>query len=156
LTYTFTADKARTLVANFKIQNYVIAASAAPTAGGSVTGGASYDYGTSVSLVATPATGYDFVNWTEGGTEVSTALTYTFTADKARTLVANFKIQSYAIAASATTGGRVTGGATYDHGASVSLVATANTGYDFVLGQCLDAKSANALNCGKFAFLIAN
>jgi hypothetical protein len=33
---------------------------------------------------------YDFVNWTEGGTEVSTDPTYAFTSTGDRTLVANF------------------------------------------------------------------
>lgn len=46
--------------------------------------------GTDATLIATPSSGYHFVNWTEGGTEVSTNPTYTFTVSGARILVANF------------------------------------------------------------------
>ncbi len=40
--------------------------------------------------MATPGTGYNFRNWTENGTNVSTSANYTFTASTNRTLVANF------------------------------------------------------------------
>jgi len=54
--------------------------------------------GTSVTVTATPADGYYFVNWTEGGEVVSTALAYTYTATADRTLVANFAaVSSYEI-----------------------------------------------------------
>ena len=57
-----------------------------------VNGGASADVdaGTTVTCVATPATGYEFVNWTKGGVEVATTATYTPTIDAATDLVANF------------------------------------------------------------------
>ena len=72
---------------------YEIAASA--TEGGTVTGAGTYDHGTSVTLTATPNEGYNFVNWTEDGTEVSTDAEYTFTVTGARTLVANFEEAPY-------------------------------------------------------------
>lgn len=57
-----------------------------------VNGGASADVdaGTTVTCVATPATGYEFVNWTKNGVEVATTATYTPTIDAATDLVANF------------------------------------------------------------------
>ncbi|RJP35091.1 MAG: hypothetical protein C4536_01435, partial [Actinobacteria bacterium] len=50
---------------------------------------------------ATPnvAGGYHFTGWTEGGTEVSTSLIYSFTATADRTLVAHFAINTYTITA---------------------------------------------------------
>lgn len=48
------------------------------------------DEGTQVICVAVPASGYEFVNWTNGGVEVSTELTYTPTISAATDLVANF------------------------------------------------------------------
>ena len=48
------------------------------------------DEGTQVICVAVPASGYEFVNWTKGGVEVSTELTYTPTISAATDLVANF------------------------------------------------------------------
>ena len=58
---------------------------------GTVTGGGVVEEGTSVTLTATPDAGYQFVNWTVGGAEVSTANPYTFTAEEDVTVVANFK-----------------------------------------------------------------
>lgn len=57
-----------------------------------VNGGASADVdaGTVVTCVATPTAGYEFVNWTKGGVEVSTSATYSPTIEAATDLVANF------------------------------------------------------------------
>ena len=93
-TYTFTANKNRTLVAEFKINTYTISASANPANGGTVSGGGDYNHGQSVTLKATPAEGYTFVGWKEGNSTVSSSATYTFTANKDRTLVADFEIIS--------------------------------------------------------------
>lgn len=50
-----------------------------------------YDPGQVATVAATPASGYSFVNWTEGSTVVSTRFTYTFTLTTSRALVANFR-----------------------------------------------------------------
>jgi hypothetical protein len=63
---------------------------AASGTNGTVTGTGITAEGTSATLTATPSSGYHFVNWTEGGSEVSTNPIYTFTVSGARTLVANF------------------------------------------------------------------
>ena len=47
--------------------------------------------GSEVTLVATPQNGYEFVNWTKGGAEVSTEATYTFAATETASFVANFE-----------------------------------------------------------------
>ena len=88
-TYTFTAQTNRTLVAEFAPAN-VISASATPGAGGSVAGTGAYLVGATVSLSATPAAHYAFLDWTESGGVVSTSPTYTFPATADRTLEANF------------------------------------------------------------------
>ncbi len=131
--YTFTATANRTLVANFEIQSYNISASANPSNGGSVSGDGYYDYGQTANLTASSTTGYDFINWTENGTVVSTSANYTFTVSGNRTLVANFEIQSYNISASAnpSNGGSVNGYGNYDYGQTANLSASSSTGYDF-------------------------
>ena len=132
--YSFVATADRTLVTNFQIQSFAIAASADPTVGGTVSGDGTYDYGTSCTLAATPNTGYDFVNWTENGSPVSTEANYTFTVTGERSLVAHFQLKTYTVAATAnpTEGGTVSGSGTYTHGQSCTVTATPNTGYDFV------------------------
>jgi kumamolisin len=69
---------------------YLISASASPANGGQVSGDGVYNSGTTATLIATPATGFVFVNWAEGGNSVSDSATYQFTVAAARTLVAKF------------------------------------------------------------------
>ncbi|MCL2041998.1 MAG: Ig-like domain-containing protein, partial [Bacteroidales bacterium] len=88
--FTFTIDKDTVLIANFEKIPYSVTVSADPPTGGAVSGGGTYDCGTSVTVAATPNTGFAFVNWTKAGTEVSTNATYNFTATENIDLVANF------------------------------------------------------------------
>ena len=69
---------------------YTITTSASPAAGGTTSGGGSYARDTTVTVTATPNSGYSFVSWMENGTVVSTSAGYTFTAVGNRNLVANF------------------------------------------------------------------
>jgi hypothetical protein len=96
--YTFNIVANRTLVANFALNTYNIDVSAYPTQGGNATGGGNNVlHGSTVTLSATPNTHFDFVNWTEDGMQVSTDLSFKFTATKSRTLVANFQLKSYSV-----------------------------------------------------------
>ena len=116
--------------------NYSLALSANPAAGGTVTGGGSYASGTSVTAVANANSGYEFVNWTENGSHVSSSTSYSFTIAANRTLVANFRQQtqnvSLALSANPAAGGTVSGGGSFAPGTSVTAVANANSGYEFV------------------------
>ena len=58
---------------------------------GTVEGAGQYEEGTQATLTATAAEGYEFVNWTVDGTEVSTENPYTFTVTADVVLVANFQ-----------------------------------------------------------------
>ena len=131
--YTFTVSEAGSYVAHFSLNSYNVTATANPTAGGTVSGAGEYNHGASCTLTATANTGYTFTNWTENGSVVSSNANYTFTVEGARTLVANFTLNSYTITATAnpTTGGTVSGAGEFNHGASCTLTATANTGYTF-------------------------
>ena len=136
-------DGNRTVQAVFTPKTYSISANAAyrvnesgdfttGTTGGTVSRGGTYTHGDSVSLKATPATGYSFVGWYEGANQVSTAETYTFTATSARTLVGRFQRNWYTITFSAGTGGTVSPtSARVQYGGSAESTATANTGYTF-------------------------
>ena len=133
-TYTFQVTEAASYVAHFQLNSYAIGASANPTDGGTVTGAGTYNHFENCTLTATPATGYHFVNWTEGTTIVSTNASYNFQVTGARTLVANFEINGYTITAMAnpTAGGTVTGAGSYNHFETCTLTATPNAGYYFV------------------------
>ena len=110
------------LVADF-VEAFDISVSADPTEGGTVSGGGPYEDGVSATVEATPNSGWNFVNWTEGSTIVSTDLSYTFTVTSARSLVANFTRITHQISLSAepAEGGSVSGDGVYDEGASATV-----------------------------------
>jgi uncharacterized repeat protein (TIGR02543 family) len=119
-------------LAHRKLVSRTITVTANPTAGGLISGGGTYYQGDTCTLIATPASGYAFTNWTSGSTVVSTNATYRFSVSSDRTLTANF-VRRYTITASAnpTAGGTVTGGGTFNNGSSCTLRATPAAGYVF-------------------------
>ena len=131
-TYDAVGNRLTKTVAGVYTQ-YTISASANPSNGGTVSGGGTYNHGSTCTLTATANTGYNFMNWTKDGTVVSTNATYSFTVTSSGTYVANFGQNTYTILASAnpSNGGSVSGGGTYNYGANCTLTATANTGYNF-------------------------
>ncbi len=56
---------------------------------GTVTGGGTYNYGTSVTIKATPKTGYHFVQWSDGNTTASRSITATANASYQATFAVN-------------------------------------------------------------------
>ena len=138
--FTFDAASDRDLVANFTVMgtSRSISVSAAPVAGGSVTGGGTVADGSNFTVTATANAGYTFTNWTQSGTVVSSSASYSFVATTNRARVANFTSTgggggSFTIAASASplAGGSVTGGGSYASGSNVTLHAVNNAGYQF-------------------------
>gem|GEM_PF-848196 len=141
---TITMNGSYSITANFEVippiqYNLTISSSA----GGSVTtpgeGTFTYGAGTVVNLVAIPASGYAFVNWTGnvGTTANVNAASTTITMNSNYSITANFEeIPEYELTISSTAGGSVTtpgeGTFTYDAGTVVSLAATSASSYAFV------------------------
>lgn len=149
--YQFTLTGNRTLVANYTVipaSQLALVLSSNPVIGGSTSGSGSYSSGTSVTAVASPNSGYSFINWTENGNPVSTSASYTFAITTNRTLVANFALITYTLTTNAVNGtvAKNPNAATYNSGAVVQLTATANPGYTFT-GWSGDATgNTNPLN----------
>ena len=124
------------MVANFTIgSTYIITTSSSPSNGGTTSGGGTYNYGQQCCVDATPNTGWDFVNWTESGTEVSTNSHYCFTVTGNRNLVANFTpepLYTITTSSSPSNGGTTSGGGTYNYGEQCCVLAIPNTGWCFV------------------------
>jgi len=133
--YEFTLDGNKILTANFAPIQYTVSLSSNPALGGTTNGSGSYNFGASVTVTATANLGYEFVNWTENGNEVSTNSNYQFTLEGNTTLVANFNVlpSAYLVTLSSNpiAGGTTNGGGTYDEGSLVTVTATANLGYEF-------------------------
>ena len=118
------------------IPQYTITANASPTNGGTVSGGGTYNQGATCTLTATPASGYEFLYWKKGNTQVSTNATYSFTVTENATYTAYFQQAAptqYTITVNANNNawGTVSGGGTYNSGATCTLHATPASGYQF-------------------------
>lgn len=57
------------VIAKFKKQKYTIVTSVSPTGSGSITGAGTYEYEDTATLTATPHSGYEFVQWSDGVTD---------------------------------------------------------------------------------------
>ncbi|MBK7106813.1 MAG: T9SS type A sorting domain-containing protein [Ignavibacteriae bacterium] len=133
-TYTFIANKNRTLVANFRLRTYSISLTVFPVNSGSVTGTNTYTHGQTVTVQANPASGWLFVNWTENNVNVSNNSSYSFVANNNRSLIANFSKDVYSISAfpSPIEGGSISGTGSFYYGQIATLIAAANPGWAFV------------------------
>ena len=138
--YTFMITENRTLVANFtKIvtTQYTVGLSSNPIIGGNTIGEGTFNSGTSVTVSAGANVGYQFLNWTEGTNVVSQNAQYTFTITDNRVLVANFTenvAAQYIVSLSSNPaeGGATLGGGAFELNASVTVLAQANVGYEFL------------------------
>ncbi len=116
-------------------KKYILSVIAEPANGGTVSGGGEFNAGTDVALTATPNADYNFVNWKNGNTVVSTDANFTYTTTEENvTLTATFALKTYTLSLNITTpagSGIVTGGGDYSPGTAVSLVATPGSGWAF-------------------------
>ncbi len=137
---TLTMDSTKTLTANFAINRYPLTVLAAPQEGGTVASnpqGTVYDSGTVVTLTATPADGYRFVNWTGAATGNNPEIQVTM--DSTRTLTANFEpvpvLCSLTVIINPVGSGTVVlspAGGMYELGTTLTLTVIPAAGYRFV------------------------
>jgi hypothetical protein len=91
-----------------------------------------HPYGSFVDLTGIPANGYHFTNWS--GDTITTQNPYTVYVDHARSLAANFAINTYTVTSAFTGSGsiaRIPDQPTYNHGTALRLVPIAAFGYKF-------------------------
>ncbi len=113
---------------------HLVEVSVAPANGGSA-GGGLFPNGDTVTVTATAASGFAFLNWTDNGRVVSTDESYTFSLNANRVLTANFFAgNTIRGSASPPQGGTVIGGGgfAFNVNTNVTLTATASAGYTFV------------------------
>jgi|GEM_PF-992576 cobalamin synthase len=135
-------SSAKSVVANFSLNNYAISASANPVAGGSVSCTPNpVDYGSTATCTATANVGYSFVGFSGDCSGASCVLS---NVTGAKNVTASFVLNTYAIS---TTANPVAGGTVsctpnpVGHGGSSTCTATANAGYTFsgFSGDCSGA-----------------
>lgn len=98
---------------------------------GTVEGAGDYEEGTEVTLTATAAEGYEFVNWTKGEEVVSTENPYTFVVTADVALVANFAVVEPEVIAYELNGGELP---TATVPTQDSLIAAFKDGYNAYFG----------------------
>lgn len=127
-------------VANFEaIPQYVLALGMNNASMGSVSGGGTYNEGSSATITATPNAGYRFIGWSDGVTNATR--TIQMYADT--TISANFEYIDYIITALSgnTLRGAVEGTDTVHFGENVTLTAIANEHYAFQYWQKSDGST---------------
>jgi hypothetical protein len=137
------------VTATFTMIDYTLTLVANPLAGGTLTGDGIYNFGNTVVATAVPATGYEFLSWTDAtGTVVSSSSVYAFSMPSSDlTLTANFVLVDYTLTliANPTAGGTVTGAGVYNFGQMVDVNAVPNTGWAFVNWTALDGTVVSTL-----------
>ena len=93
---------------------------------GYVSGGGTYDYGTTTTLTATANEHYHFTRWSDGNTDNPRTLM----VEGNTTYTAEFAIDQFTISATGEYG-RIEGMGTYDYGTTATLTATADEHYHF-------------------------
>jgi uncharacterized repeat protein (TIGR02543 family) len=112
---------------------------------GTVTGGGLYDANNNVTVSATPSAGYRFVNWTVGGTPVSSDNPFTFEIICDTVLHANYEAIVYAIDYVLNGGTGHTGNpATYTVEDTITVKAPTRTYYNFAGWTGSDSILVNA------------
>lgn len=134
----------------FTIPEYTISVSAGT--GGTVTGGGTFEQGRTVTIKATPNSGYRFVKWSDGNTSASRIVTVSGNA----TYTAVFEKLTYAITASAGAGGTISpSGSTHvSHGDSQTYTITPNAGYE-IESVTVDGISQGAVSSFTFSNVTA-
>jgi len=126
-TVTITAEA--TYTATFAIDTHELTVTSADEIMGTVTGSGTYDYNSSVTIKATPKTGYHFVKWDDDDTNASRSVT--ITGDVAYT--ATFEANSYDITVLSVdeSTGTVSGSGSYKYATTQTISATPVEHYHF-------------------------
>ncbi|MGL5919952.1 MAG: InlB B-repeat-containing protein, partial [Bacteroidales bacterium] len=145
--YSFKTIRDINLQARFAKNSYTI--TVRNGVGGNVSGGGTYEYGQIATLTAVPVTGYHVLGWYEGSNMVSNAPEYSFEVLSNRSLEAKFAKNKYTVTVTASEGGNVSGGGTYEYGQTATLTAVPVTGYKFVQwsdGTTMTSKSLTVID----------
>lgn len=123
-----------TVTANFAKTSYTVSGAVSPSGGGSMTRSKSTaNYGDTITLTQSAATGYHFTGWSSSPSVTITNNAFTMPASNV-TITANFAKTSYTVskASSPSNGGSMTLSKTSaNYGDTITLTQSAATGYYF-------------------------
>lgn len=119
------------------VVKYTLSVTVSPASSGSVSpSSGSYAKGSSVTITSTPATGYDFKEWSGSGI-TSSANPLSFTMNNDMNINAIFELKSYPLIITIEGEGQVTKEETSQkttstHGTTYNLTAVASNGWEFL------------------------
>ncbi len=122
------------LTANFVHIGYELSLIESPAGAGVLSGDGYYIEGQIATVSADDASGFDFINWTENGTIISTSATFNYTMPgHSSTLMANFFQTGHILSMETypSDAGAISGSGIYDEGEIVQVTANANPAYQF-------------------------
>ena len=119
-----------TFTAHFNRYAYTIETAVVPINSGTVAGGGTYPYGSTITLEAIANSGYEFIHWSDSITDNPRDIVVT----QDSSFVAMFSLRQYTITVVSDhpEWGSVTGGGTFNFGDTIQIAATANLGFEFV------------------------
>ncbi|MBK7319521.1 LamG-like jellyroll fold domain-containing protein [Candidatus Villigracilis affinis] len=130
-TCTVTMDAAKSVIANFDLTEYTLTITSDHGTVAKNPDKATYHYGDSVQLTATPAVGWAFTNWSGGVTGISNPVSLTINGNTSVT--ANYTQIEYSLTINTIGDGSVATDISgpYHHGDLVELTATPAAGWTF-------------------------
>ena len=130
---TITVNNNMSFTAYFNAGEYTITVNAIPEEGGTVTGGGTYTYGSTATLTATPASGYQFLQWSDGVQRLTRVVTVTGDATY-NALFTNGSGEMFTLKVEPNFPllGQTFGSGTYPAGSAVEIRAYPNTYARFV------------------------
>jgi uncharacterized repeat protein (TIGR02543 family) len=140
-----------TYIAKWTVNQYTVTLSKDPAGAPTPTGGGTATYSSQLSLTAGSNACYTFDGWYDGGSKISSSNSYTYTVTKNVTLIAKWTQNTYVVSVTKdiASAGNVTVNGTANSasvgcGNKVTLVATPNSGYEFLSWK--DAAGTNVLS----------
>ena len=132
-TRTISLDRDSTLTASFTVRQFEITTSVNNPAMGTAEGDGTYDFGEAVTLTASPADGYHFVNWNADDklTDASLDIVVPLGGGNYEAVFAPNKY-TITLATNYPEKCTVSGGGTYDYLSKVTINTTGSDGYEFV------------------------
>lgn len=126
-----TMGSSKSITANFVPISFTLITTSSPSIGGTVSGAGDYNAGTTVGVIAIPASGYAFAGWT--GDLSGTTNPATILMDSDKSITAIFVVATYHLTAESSdeTKGAVTGTGDYAVNTNATIQAFAAPGYQF-------------------------
>jgi len=141
----------RTATATFSINSHTLTISSNGEGNASQSGSGTYDYGSSPTISATPASGYSFSHWVGNGVSDINASSTTVDMTEDRNITSYFipiPLEKYLLIISSEppAGGITSGANQYNENTEANISATAQNGYSFIGWSGGTFASANEAN----------